>query len=1368
MTTSTVETALIQTVERLWEKQSLTQLKQFLGTLHTEDEFNELIQQAYENHMAQYADFLKRQAHKKINSLQTTLWQAGVEANYGRFFKAEELIVNRVFVESLDGPIPHELQVQATQILARIYGALMRYEEVEEQHRLLEKLDSLTPLYKAHYLMDKIDREEAIALIESLAEEERAQKQHRLDLMLADLYLQEGQPEKSLDYLTALVEQNPDSFVLRAERVSPLYLAGQLEQALEELRLVNANNPYHHLKHSFVTIEAHILYKLDRLEELVSHVKTYPDYFKGHPYKEVTADAEGKRVLLNLKQPIQKVNYCVPASLAVILQAFGQNEEQEVIARAVKEDQGTQLHHAREYMESIGYESLFFKGTVELYKKLLDAGVPVMLSTLVEMNAHVQVVVGYDDRLKTLKIQDPNEVHPFNLRYDRLKTAYQLRDNLSLVFFPKDKAFIRDWIDLEEHETLAELHSNTAEDEATCTHVVTYFEKHPTDVAAAVIGILSHSNDVPDEISEKWLALVEERFGAEHVDVKLLKGHYYYWKDEFDKALEMLQFKGLGNNSNALFMKAVSHLRLGELSYAENALHKSIESSPYQPIAYSYLARIHMQLGSGMRAYRWTDVAMRMAPKDVFVRVTEALVYFDNGAYEEAYTRFESMAKEDDKDAYAVYEMARTRQFQERTEEAEALYRKSLEMDQNEPFAYLRMAELYSDDTDRSRNVLREGIENLSKAVPLYTMLAELETEQGNYAVALDLYRKASELQSDDVDIQMSIARILVLQKDTAAAVAVVEASLAKEDRSGLFEIAQYVHQNLGDLEIKRRVMCRLEQLMEQATGDELEDLAIHYIDFSNEPALFARTLDTFVAIRSRETTPELLGLEGQLHEQMGTRDVAKALYEQAGNHVALNQLAKMVDFAEENDDELLARLKRLLLVMPHHEEGLQNLIQLFMVREDYEAVLQVGYFGYHYSYQLLRHDAIVIAAFEENKLDELSQFIDSLKHKVNPEWWYVVKAAIAHAADDVEAAEVLLGKARNEPGAYASQFEYIQFLFVTGRAKLALKYIRGLMKKHPENPDYAEHFVEALKQSNKMMFLEAYMRRFPRAQLNQHLEHVAKELGEEILAFMEEDQTGLAALKQKAKLIFYSGYAFAFYDTALKRDPKNVALALQIGEFHMNMNLPDEAETVLLPYANGENLDVERMLTFAYSEKIKDKAKPKDIATFEKRIEWLIEHTPDDLPLYDIWAEYLAGNEDYKGAIEVLERGLEVNPYYVEFYSMIWKSLQFWHEEKSGPHLKAFTDRMPALVLEHEDFRIERAVAFVDLGDTDAAIALLDSFGPDSNQYDASRFERARVEVLLGNKNAARKLLRSVLAKDHDGMFEALAEEDELLVGLL
>ena len=1365
MTTSTVETALIQTIERLWEKQSLTQLKQFLGTLHTEDDFNELIQQAYENHMAQYADFLKRQAHKKINSLQTTLWQAGVDANYGRFFKAEELIVNRVFVESLDGPIPHELQVQATQILARIYGALMRYEEVEEQHRLLEKLDSLTSLYKAHFLMDKMEREEAIALIESLTTEERAQKQHRLDLMLADLYLQEGQPKKSLDYLTTLVEENPDSFVLRAERVSPLYLAGKYEHALEELRLVNAINPYHHLKHSFVTIEAHILYKLNRLEDLVSHMKTYSDYFKGHPYKDVTADVEGKRVLLDLKQPVQKVNYCVPASLAVILQAFGQNEEQEVIARAVKEDQGTQLQHAREYMESLGFESLFFKGTVDLYKKLIDAGVPVMLSTLVEMNAHVQVVVGYDDRLKTLKIQDPNEVHPFNLRYDRLKMAYQLRDNLSLVFFPKDKVFIRDWIDLEEHQTLAELHSNTAEDEATCTHVVTYFEKHPTDVAAAVIGILSHSNDVPDEISEKWLALVEERFGAEHVDLKLLKGHYYYWKDEFDKALEMLQFKGLGDNSNALFMKAISHLKLGQLYYAEKALHKSIESSPYQPIAYSYLARIDVQLEFRLRAHRWAQIAKRMSPKDPFVLATEALMYIESGACYEAYKRFKEIADDDPTDGYAVYEMARSRQIQEYREEAEVLYRKSLEIDPTEPFAYMRLAELPFEDDKRRREFLEEGLTMLPDAVGLHMELAALEVEHKNYDKALKLYEEASQHEPQDIDIQLAMARMYSLQEKREEALEIINACLSKEGLSNLFDVARFVQSAVSDVKIKEQVASRLEQAMENATGDELEDLAIHYIDFSNEPALFARVLDTFINIRKRESRPELLALEGQLHEQMGTVHIAKQLYTEAGDHVvAINQLVKLAT----EEEEWLRNVKRLLLVAPYHDEVLPALIEYYKSQDDYETMLKICYFGYQVSIHLFSYDNFVLAAHEEGKLSEAMDFLDSLHEKVVPEWWSGAKAYSAQIQGDFEIADQIYAEAHKEPDIWYLQKSYIQYLFDVERPKKALEYIKERMGNYPDDQQYAELFVTALNLSKKTLFIEKHMKKLPIEQMPQQLSNVARDLGERFLMHAEEEEVGFAGLKSKAKQMFYAGYAIAFYEKAIKLDPNNVSLILKFAEFYLNSYQPDEAEKLLLPHSNGENLDIERMLVFAYAEKIKQKPMPKDIEEFEKRISWLVDRTPDDLPLYDAWAEFMASQEDYNGAIEILERGLAVNPYYVEFYSMIWKSLQFWHEEKAGRHLKAFTDRMPALVLEHEDFRIERAVSFVDLGDTDAANALLDTFGPDSNQYEASRFERARVEVLLGNKNAARKLLRSVLAKDHDGMFEALAEEDELLVGLL
>lgn len=1367
MTTSTIEKSLLHIINDLWEQKSLTALKQFLAGLRKEEDYNALIQQAYDNHMMQYADFLKRHAHKKFNSLQTTLWQAGVLFNQGHSFKAEELVVNRVFQESLEGEIPHNLQVEAAHLLARIYGGLLRFEEAEQQHALLEKLESLTPLYEVYLLMDKIEREQAITLIESLSDEQKSEYLQRLNLILTDLYILEGEPKKSLEYITACLNSHPNSFILRAERVPSLYLAEDYEQALSELHAVNGLNPFHHLKNSFVYIEAHALYKLERFNELAEHVKKHAAYFKNEPYEFFSTEHSGKRVQLELQQNVQKVNYCVPASLSLILQSFGVQEEQETIARAVKEDQGTQLYHAREYMTDSGFESVYFKGTVENYKKLIDAGLPILLSTLIEMNAHVQVVVGYDDQLQTLLIQDPNDVNPFNLRYDKLKETYQLRDNLSLVFFPKEKAFVREWFDANDHAFFEELYKVTSDEDEENFDAAAFFEKHPGDVSTAVIGLLMQSNEVAQETAEKWLALVAETFGESHRDVKLLQAHYYFWKEKYDKALACLKFPGLATNSNSQFIKAVSHMKLGQVEYALKAFHRSLEGNPYQSIVYSYLARMDQQIGYHLRAYKWAEIALRMSPKDAFAQATLALVYFENSAYEEAFSRFKAMAKEDPKDAYAVYEMARARQYQLRLNEAETLYRKSLDMDPSEPFAYLRLAEIHDTDPKKHREVLEEGHAKLPQAVGILMELASLESDNGNFAKAQHYYEQAAIVEPEDVELQLHIAQTLLQQDKKDEALAIVDKTLQREELSVLFEISRFA-ENFKGWTLKERIARRLEERIETATGDELEDLAIHYIDFSNEPVLLARVVDTFAKIRSRETSPELLSLEGQLYEQMGISQTAEQLYNKAGDHiVALNQLAR-VSNEREDMEEFFVRMKRLLRIAPFHDEALPALIEFYEQQGDFATVLKICYFSYQASKDLVSVDAMLRAAHEEEKLDELAQFFASLQTKVSQEWYYVIQAEIAQASGNLEQAEELYLLATQESNAYLAHKVYLNFLVDTGRSKVALKQVKELMAQHPEDDEFTGIFLLILQDQKKTLLANRHLKKLPKDQWALHYQNLASHMESNFFQLAEDEESGLAAVVSKGKQIYYAGYAITFYEEARKLLPGDEQPAIKLAEFYLNSNQPEEAIKLLLSYAKVEGSAAERFLILAYGLKLEQKPNAKDNQEVRKRIASLLERTPHDLQLYDGLAQSYAFEEEYQRAIDVLEQGLQISPYYVEFYSMIWKSLEFLHGDKAGPYLKNFNKRLPAIVQQHNEFRIGRAVSFVDLGDTEAASELLATFDKNSGFYDASRYERARVEVLLGNKNEARKLLRSVLANDEDGSYEALASEDELLVGLL
>lgn len=1365
MTVSFTESTLLDQLDILWKENRLSSAKQFLATLTTEEHYEMLIQQAYDNHMLQYADFLKRHAHKKFDSVQTTLWQAGVEFSNGNHFKAEALLRNRLFVESLDRDISASLKGKAAALLARIYGVLQRFEEVDTQHQLLSDLNQFTVLHKVYFLMDQIEREQAIALIENVPIEERTQSHHRLNLILSDLYLLEGNPQKSLDYLTNVLEKEPESFILRAERVTNFFLVDQFEKTLEELEWVTTRNPYHHLQPAFVILKAHTLYKLERIEELRHHVKKNQAYFKGHPYSALQTTETQKRVLLPLKQPVQKVNYCVPASLALILQSFGVEQQQETIARAVKEDQGTQLHHARDYMRSEGFDSYYFKGNIDLYKKLLDDGLPVMLSTLIEMNAHVQVLVGYDDRLQSLQIQDPNEVHPFNLSYDKVAEAYQLRGGLSLVFFPSTKSYVKDWIDLEQHTKLDELYRVTAEDNA---DVASYFANNPKDPAAAVIGLLSLSNEVESETSEKWLETVEEAFGKGHKDVKLIRSHFQFWKGEYHTVLEILSSKELSTNSNALFMKGISHLKVGQLDLAEKTLKKSLEENPYQAVAYSYLSRIALQQGYRQLAYRWSTVAKRMSPKDSFVRATDALVYFDNEVFDTAYSLFEELSKEDEKDGYALYEMARSRQFQGKKEEAEALYRQSLKADPTEPFAYLRLAELNEEDIDKRRSTLLEGLDQLPDSVPILLELGNLEAECDQHLKALTYYQRAAENESEDTDIQFSIAKSLLMQENEQKAFILLDELLQSEARHTVLEAARFVQSEVTDPVLTEKVLTLLESLLDTETGDALEDVAIVYIDFSTDARYFARVLDTFGRTRKRESTPELLILEAQLHERLDTTQIAREFYLQAGNYeIALNQLSKLA-YLSGDENEARKLIKKLLLLAPFHEESLPALFDMYLEDGDFEAALKIANFVLPVSADLLSFDSILQAAAGENRLGELEAQFDGRKGRVRPEWWYAVKATIAQMQEDSEAAEHYFMQARSEPNAYHAHKLYGNFLVEESRYKEAITYATSMMEIYPDDPDFSGQLVSALVATKKVILLNRYLRKLPKHQLGNHSLTIAGNMANYFIYHAEQEVQGkLASLVAKGKQIFYAGNAIAYYEEACKLMPGDEAPAMQLAEFYLNSHQPDEAVKVLKSYANLEGSGAERMILYAYAQWMEQKPSSQTLNALTSRISRVVERSPEDLDLYDWWAQSLALSEDYKGAIDVLDRGLAIQQYHVEFHSMKWKSIEHIYQENAAPHLKNYSETLPEIVKAHEEFSITRAASFGDLSEGKLAKEILETFSKESVMYTASRFELARAEVLLGNRNEARKLLRRTLATD-DGTLAMMAQEDSLLADLL
>lgn len=139
----------------------------------------------------------------------------------------------------------------------------------------------------------------------------------------------------------------------------------------------------------------------------------------------------------------QAGNYCGPASVCMVLGYWGQQRSQHDIASFVYTGvAGTPpqvLHH---YAELVGLRSVEFKSDPETWKKLIDAGYPILwLQMLARRGGHYRVVVGYDDVTRSWIVHDPNFFTATEIPYDSVDDQWLLPAvGRSMVLFPPEKA----------------------------------------------------------------------------------------------------------------------------------------------------------------------------------------------------------------------------------------------------------------------------------------------------------------------------------------------------------------------------------------------------------------------------------------------------------------------------------------------------------------------------------------------------------------------------------------------------------------------------------------------------------------------------------------------------------------------------------------------------------------------------------------------------------------------------------------------------------------------------------------------------------------------------------------------------------------
>jgi tetratricopeptide (TPR) repeat protein len=116
--------------------------------------------------------------------------------------------------------------------------------------------------------------------------------------------------------------------------------------------------------------------------------------------------AEPRRVVLEVGFVRQHHQTCAPATLAAISDYWGVPADHLEVAGAICYD-GTPDHRQRAWAEQNGWIAREFTVTWDTAVALLDRGVPFTLATFEPQNSHLQAVIGYDARRRTLLLRDP-------------------------------------------------------------------------------------------------------------------------------------------------------------------------------------------------------------------------------------------------------------------------------------------------------------------------------------------------------------------------------------------------------------------------------------------------------------------------------------------------------------------------------------------------------------------------------------------------------------------------------------------------------------------------------------------------------------------------------------------------------------------------------------------------------------------------------------------------------------------------------------------------------------------------------------------------------------------------------------------------
>ena len=1365
---------LIEAIRGLWDARSIGRLREWLEELETEDDYYRLIRLADQMDLYKHSNFLATHAYKRFGTLRPFAWHCTRLLENGKSLEAEERMGARL-QEIGESAFTLDERVSAHMLLFRVFCQLNRLPEAKEQlEKISEAQGVLWPDLEAFYYLHGGEWGKAESILQDALADGSRERDEYTRLLLADHLSMAGRQAESLEMLRSGHLLFPGNWSFWMEQVRRLFLLGRYEETIGLMEDINAQNPFHINRNYYAYLTAECLYKLEKWDALEGWIREHGPVFEKTIYGKKAIQRDAIRKQLELTPKIQKLDYCVPASLSIMLEAFGMDIGQDEIAAHVFDVTGSKLRTTMEYMESLGLQAQYFKGTVNVYKKMIDAGVPVLLSIMVENNSHVQVVVGYDDRLQALIIQDPNDQSPFLVSYEKMKDVYKLTDSLSMVFVKEEHAHLLALLDETEHSFFERLYEFLdEEDESESEAFIAFLENHLEERYAAVVGISILFSDRAKALHSTWVERLRQELGREDAELALLTAHLHYQKDELPEALASLAAVNEKNSPYALFLRGVILMSQDSPERAIPFLKQSIELDHYQPAAYSHLARCYMEIGKLYQAYKWSAIALAQLPSDIYAQVTHSLIQFESGAYGKALERFRKLSADMPEDGYFVYEIGRCLLALGEEREAIEHFERYIEMSPERPYAYLRIAEIHMEAKNwaQAMAVVNGGIQQAEDKDVLHVYRGHIAMEQEQFAAAEADYRKALEFDPDDLFAVTYIAHSLLKQQRFDDAVAFLDSYTEKGDTGYFIRSATMLWEEWPEYAGQQQAVALLEKGLQKKELEDYTDIAEQYMEFGEHPLFLNRVLGQFKEMRNTEADEALLCFEGQLHEGAGNSQFARKLYLQAIEKTpsapAHFQLG-LLEMEEGRHKTGIREFLRSAELDPGNTAVREALMQSYIEIEDIPRAFAAALFILQNDPLELEFKDLFELAVTEESVAAISKVLGEVAGQVPEEWLFVAKALCAEKEGKFAEAEALFEQAKAVNGAFPSRYQYVEFITRRGEPKRAVALLEELIAERPEDERLYGEYIRILAGLGKTHEISKRLKKRLRGEkLGLAQTFCADELSQWFREAEEMEEAEAQPRKgvigrffHKAQQLRMISHVFALYDEAAKQIPKNELPVIRQATFCLSRGMAKEAVDGLKPFVKRTgNYEAAVLQLQAMVQLAEEKDSPKILRQAIELAKELHERQPADASVLAVWGEVIGDLGENDQALKKYEHAIQLEPFNGEGYMRVLNILAEYHPMD----VEAFAAHIPEEVQISKWVQLAYAQSQLTLGDAAASRAILVPLTQEESEFQPAFYELARSEMALGNKRPAINALRELLRKEGGEMYVAMIADEPL-----